>query len=126
MPINTAKRKDVLTMNLTEFMNSGLLQEINRRILHPMGLALYLTVKDGIPIGIGGVLDHRDDPAGMVFPDMGEEHYKRYKNVQDELDRRIKTRSSVLGFGVQPVPGDDYRDEAKQENGDEEIQISTG
>lgn len=101
-------KQNFATMNLDEFAASGLLQEINRRLLHPMGLALYVTKDDsGKVVSIGGVIDSREDPAGMVFPELGGDHLLRYQNVQRELDRRMAIRQSQLGFSLQPIPGMD-------------------
>ena len=52
-------------------LDSGLLGEINRVILHPRGLALSVTV-DLVAdaekcVGFAGLLDYRDDPSGLVF-----------------------------------------------------------
>lgn len=49
---------------------SGLLFEINRTVLHPRGLAMYITLEDdGTPSKTDsiGLLDWRDDPEGVIF-----------------------------------------------------------
>lgn len=98
---------ELKTMSLQEFVDSGLLQEVNRRFLHIFGLALYVTKTpgDGKVIGIGGIIDQRDDPAGLVFDAFDEDHRKRYENVENEMQRRLAARAAQLGFGIQPIPG---------------------
>lgn len=56
-------------MNLKEFVEIGLLQEINRRILHPMGLALSVYIDDDGKCGWGDIWDYRNDPEGIIFSD---------------------------------------------------------
>ena len=48
----------------------GLLFEINRAVLHPLGLALSAKTDDaGTVTGFGPLIDYRDDPEGMLFSD---------------------------------------------------------
>lgn len=48
-------------------LDSGLLGEINRAILHPRGLALSVEVDDDRAVGFAGLADYRDDPSGIWF-----------------------------------------------------------
>ena len=51
-------------------IDSGLLGEINRAILHPRGLALGIQVDDNDrAVGFAGLLDYRDDAEGIYFDD---------------------------------------------------------
>lgn len=54
-------------MNAAEFRELGLLQEVNRRFLHPLGLALEVVVEGDGETHFGGVWDYRDDPEGIIF-----------------------------------------------------------
>ena len=95
-------------MDLNEFRNLGLLQEINRQILHPRGLALeMLAEKDGTITGFGRVWDHRDDPNGVVFADAPDP--KKTETVAG----MVKSRPRLAQFGwiTQPpgVAGDQIR-----------------
>jgi hypothetical protein len=45
---------------------SGLLFEINRTILHPLGLALEVVV-DGDNVTVGDLWDYREDEEGMLY-----------------------------------------------------------
>jgi hypothetical protein len=92
--------------------DSGLLFEINRRILHPLGLALMIKYDDK-----GGTLsddnakislidklwDAREDPEGIIFDtdgfNNGMQKYKKFRKVY--ADKKILKRNKELGFVVQ-------------------------
>jgi hypothetical protein len=93
-------------------LDSGLLFEINRKVLHPFGLALEVIVDPDQEIVEGGdatyvlgssLWDYRDDEEGMVF---GEKTFKegiaKLENFMKEFGfERLKTRNQSLGFIVQ-------------------------
>jgi hypothetical protein len=58
-------------IDLDDFRRLGFLQELNRRFLHPLGLALevYVDKDTGKVTGLGGIWDYRDDEEGMFFGD---------------------------------------------------------
>lgn len=100
-------------LNAKEFRDLGYLQEVNRRVLHPLGLAMFVeTDGDGNVVRIGGVSDHRDDPEGVYygFEDGTVGHRKMVEQAQRvaaEWDERAPRRETLLGFMTQPVPGVD-------------------
>lgn len=58
-------------MTPKEFREQGYLQEVNRRFLHPLGLALEVVREVDGTERFGDVWDSREDPEGFVFgPDM--------------------------------------------------------
>jgi hypothetical protein len=84
--------------------SSGLLFELNRCVLHPLGLALALAQNDdGTFSGFGGLVDNSDDPDGMTYSEeilrSGLARLRAYgvAEVRAERARRI-------GFVVQPLP----------------------
>lgn len=93
-------------MTITEFRELGYLREINRRMLHPMGLALEVTIRDDGSEFISGVWDERDDPEGILFdeaslvPEMAEQN----RAGRREWKQRAKTRRRLFGWMVQPIP----------------------
>lgn len=100
---------DPKTMTVDEFWKLGLVQEINRRLLHPMGLALSVTVEfndEGEPAeatGFGVIYDSREDPEGFVF---GEDHPacpEKAARVQELLDAKHLQRVAMFGHPVQPT-----------------------
>ena len=94
-------------MDLDELRSSGLLFHINKEILHPIGLALEVTVEEDGSSRISGVWDARDDPEGITYVDEvlvnGIAKYEFYMERQGgtAMARRLK----ALGFIVQK-PGD--------------------
>jgi len=66
----TYREEDVAdrkTMTVKEFREQGYLQELNRRFLHPLGLALEVVLHDDGTETFGEVWDSRDDPEGFMF-----------------------------------------------------------
>lgn len=93
-------------MSVKEFIDSGYLHEINRRMLHPLGLAIEVIEEADGSCTFGGVWDLRDDPEGIVFAEDTLSPEKAAK-VKMEEAMRLETRHRALGFWVQPVPGVD-------------------
>lgn len=108
-------------IDISEFREFGYLHEINRQLLHPLGLALEVVTEDcpacnglgatnhcvscgdqGQIERLGGVWDSRDDPEGFVYGDdlLSAEKARR---VRDEMQRRAGPRVEKLGYMIQPV-----------------------
>lgn len=93
---------EVKYMSVAEFREEGYLQELNRRFLHPLGLALEVCVgKDGEET-FGRIWDSRDDPEGIVY---GEDtiELKKVEHIRHLEWGRAASRLDALGFWVQPV-----------------------
>jgi hypothetical protein len=117
-------------MDIAEFRELGYLQEVNRLVLHPCGLALEVVppwelddlqqvlrdagvnltaeqdrgIFDALGLGearFGGVWDYRSDPEGMVFGDRPET--EKVANVTRERDRHGGTRIALMGSIIQPL-----------------------
>lgn len=84
-------------MDSTEWQELGLLQELNREFLHPLGLALAVDVQDGTL----AIYDARPDPEGIIFEDdvMTFEKHQRFNAFRNE---RHEKRQYLLGFIQQP------------------------
>lgn len=97
------EKPEVNYMDLGEFKSSGLLQEVNRRFLHIMGLALGVgTWPDGTKEMV--VIDNKaTQTSGMIYPDMGEDHEARAANVQKLYDDMAAARQRTYGFVIQPL-----------------------
>lgn len=99
-------------------VDTGLLFEINRAVLHPFGVAMAVTLDDdGKYKESFGLLDARDDPEGWVFDDASfaecEAKYAAFgKAERDRIFRRLDS----LGFIRQPrtTGVDFYRNEEEQ------------
>jgi len=99
---------DIKRMSVKKFRKLGYLQELNRRFLHPLGLALEVFIDDNGNEYFGQVWDYRDDPEGLCFdksiisdPDIK----KRANKISLEMDKRMQKRFYHLGYWIQPVDG---------------------
>ena len=94
--------------SLEFLLDSGLLFEINRSILHPLGMALSVKVIDDKYV-FSGVCDNREDPEGMCFDEdvlrEGTRKYKEYMNKRG-YEQQNK-RYDKLGYLNQPLHNDD-------------------
>lgn len=78
----------------------GVTQELNRQVLHPMGLTLAWA-----PDGTLRLLDCRSaGGAGLVYGDLGQPAYEAagvFRRLQGEL---LMERRKQLGWVRQPIP----------------------
>ncbi len=90
-------------MNISELRELGILQEVNRRILAPLGLALQTMITENGREVILGILDRRDDPQGIVFGEhvLDPEKLRKFEKLWED---RKHTRMQLLGHMVEPVP----------------------
>jgi hypothetical protein len=90
-------------MSPGEFRDASYLQELNRRFLHPLGLALEVVVDEDGSARFGEVWDCRDDPEGIAFqPELLDR--EKADCVTRETWERWGPRVEALGYRVQPVP----------------------
>lgn len=88
--------KNVKSIDLKEFHELGFLQEINRRFLHPIGLAMSLTITKDDDTGevtsveFDKIWDYRDDPEGVFFNEIDEQKKEHYQKLYDgKLPNRV-------------------------------------
>lgn len=86
-------------MDIREFRSAGYLHELNRRFLHPLGLALVAGV-EGETEMLVGIIDNRDDPEGMAFETLDREKMSRIEAI---VAARRPAREAALGFFIQDV-----------------------
>lgn len=94
---------DLPRLSPAELRESGILQELNRRLLHPRGLAMFVSMDDdGELREIGIVRD--EDPEGWTFrgPEYEEGAAERAAEFAGLL---LEGRRSALGYVIQPIPG---------------------
>jgi len=87
-------------IDIKEVREFGYLQELNRRFLHPLGLALEVIVDDDGNETLGGIWDYRDDEEGIIFNEIDT---GKAANVFLEQRRREIVRQQKLGYTIQPV-----------------------
>jgi len=103
--------KKIKYINIKEFRTKGYLQEVNRRFLHPLGLALEVTTdKDGNEV-INGVWDSRDDLEGIAYglAEMEDEERleifrAKQRHVNQELKKRLEHRKLLFDGLVEQIP----------------------
>ena len=105
--------KEVKRIEIKEFREKGYLQELNRRFLHPLGLALEVKVDDETGVEtLSGVWDCRDEDEGIFYAikDSDEERQKKFLQKKQFIDEQMTKfeakRMKALGFSVEPVEGD--------------------
>lgn len=86
-------------MSIREFRDVGFLQEINRRLLHPCGLAIAIHDSPGESTTMR-IWDYRDDPEGMVF-DTGEIQQYKIDAVNELFDAHVEGRLKYFGTVIQ-------------------------
>lgn len=96
-------------IDIKEFREKGYLQELNRRFLHPLGLALEITIDDNGDEKLGGIWDYREDKEGIYYNISNsnlERKTKFMKNksfIDSELENRCENRKEILGFDIEPI-----------------------
>lgn len=94
------KTGDIKYMEIEEFIDEGYLQEVNRRFLHPLGLALEASLPDGTL----KVWDYRDDPEGIAFKNIDSDvMLRKARHVWSLWKGRQKPREDSLGYMIQPI-----------------------
>jgi len=91
---------------LEELLDMGLIFEINRQILHPLGMAIAVELDPDDPefeSKFAGVWDSRDDPEGFLFgDDLMEEGLKKFQDyMEQEGFTKLEKRKQLLGYVVQ-------------------------
>jgi hypothetical protein len=90
-------RHNVKKMTPKEFRESGYLQELNRLFLHPLGLAMEVTINDDGTEFFSGVWDCRDDPEGIVYSPDGST--KRRGRSRKSVSNASDTSSNLPDVG---------------------------
>lgn len=94
---------DVKHIDIKEFREQGYLSELNRRFLHPLGLALSVKVDDDGSETLDGVWDYREDSEGMLFGgDYAEVVAENAIKIDKLWEERSAARTESLGYMVQP------------------------
>ena len=99
---------DIKKMPVMEFVELGVLQELNRKFLHPLGLALAVQVdKENGTATLDGIWDAREDPEGWIFVDdvlSTPDAAKKADNVARMVEKHYGARCKLFRLGnIQPV-----------------------
>ncbi len=96
-------------MSLQEFQAKGYLQELNRKFLHPLGLAMAVQQNSDGTVEFGAIQDHRDSEEGVYFDiensdDDRKEIFKVRENyINSQMATRLGRRVGALGFVNEPI-----------------------
>jgi len=81
-------------IDIKEFRAKGYLQEINRKFLHPLGMALEVDILEDGSEALKGIWDYREDEEGMLYSkDMT--HESSFKKMLKELKKSLMIRESL-------------------------------
>lgn len=73
-------------MPIEDFISEGYMQEVNRRFLHPLGLALVGSVREhGHELW---VIDSRDEPGGIYYEQDSETYSETRRRAAEEISRQ--------------------------------------
>jgi hypothetical protein len=92
--------------NPVEFLrNNGILFEMNRQVLHPLGLEFQIHMDDEGRITGIELLDNRDNPQPIFFPpERYSEGREKYEAYLKEQGRRNIQKRRKLGMVIQTGP----------------------
>lgn len=86
-------------------LDSGLLFEINRKVLHPLGLAMSVELDDdsNTKVVFGDIVDSRDDPEGFIFsPESFLDGIDKLGQYMEEFGQKaLNSRLEKLGYIIQ-------------------------
>lgn len=102
---------DIQYISVKEFREQGYLHEVNRRFLHPLGLALEVKLDTNGEERLGRIWGSREDPEGIYYGADILDPAKATK-IQSEWDQRVTRREEKLGYMVQPIPINETRTES--------------
>lgn len=89
-------------MDLEKARSEGIIQEVNRLLLHPRGLALCVHYEADVPVALL-ILDHRntDGGEGTIFDELDVQKSKNFEALKEV---RRKARLHSIGYEIQPLP----------------------
>lgn len=88
--------EEIKRMDIKEFRELGFLQEVNRLVLHPCGLALEVVIHEDGTEELGGVWDYREDPEGICYGGDGSPSLKKANSVTTEVVRHRDARAKLF------------------------------
>jgi len=100
---------EIKYIDIKEFREKGYLQEVNRRFLHPLGLALEIKIDEDGSEKLGGVWNFREDDEGIYYDlkNSDENRINNFKKKRNFIDSEFNTignsRMEKLGFVVEPL-----------------------
>jgi hypothetical protein len=94
-------------IDIKEFRELGYLQELNRTFLHPLGLALSISVDENGNECLSDIFDYRDDEIYYDIKNSDIERKENFKKnekfINNEQIKRANKRYQELGFNIEPI-----------------------
>ena len=104
------KNKKVISyISAEEFRGKGYLQELNRRYLHPLGLAMAVEVLEDGTEQLGGIVDFRENKDGVHYnlenasDERIDKFISRKKFIDSEIEKRYNNRVDKFGSVIEPI-----------------------
>lgn len=91
-------------MDIATFIELGMLQEINRLFLHPLGMALSVKVDEDGKHTMGDVLI-TEDKTGVIFSDkitQSKDFQRKCEQIDNLRDIAKPYRMNMHGYFIQP------------------------
>ena len=86
-------------LDLQYFLDSGLLQEVNRQFFHPRGLAMFVSLDDdGKVKSIAGIYSEQEDLGGFCLNKIDQDKVKNVKKMTRKFSKR---RRELFGNIIQ-------------------------
>lgn len=86
-------------------VDNGLLSEMNRKVLHPLGYELVIDIDpdDRRRLAVRGLNEVKNDPEGIIYDaETLEVNLKKYREyLEKEGQARLDSREKSLGYIVQ-------------------------
>lgn len=87
-----------------ELLDKGIVQELNRQFLHPLGYRLEVCSDDAAPEKQWLRITGDDNPEGHAFENMAtEEAAAKAAIVAHLLADRAVVRNATMGWVIQPI-----------------------
>ena len=114
--------------NPADFLRaSGILFEINRQVLHPLGMELHLHADDDDGIGGIDIEDNRGEAEPICFTaEAFNEGRARYEDYLAEHGRENIQKRRRLGMVIQTGPSVPYPGAADESDDEPEVETGAG
>lgn len=95
-------KKAIKYIDIKEFRELGYLQELNRRFLHPLGLALEVGINDDGTEYLKEIWDYRDDPEGIYYmlesssQKRIDKFNSKVKYIDNEFEKKKSERRKLM------------------------------
>jgi len=96
-------------ITVEEFREKGYLQELNRRFLHPLGLALSINIDENGVETFGDIWNYRGDDEGIYYDllNSDDERINKFKEnaqyIDSEFEKRKQKRIEMFGDIIEPI-----------------------